>query len=491
MNENSGETPNPLNPSPEMEHDTGFVSEPDSQPVSEPTAPETVDEPQPVVDEVVETEVTTVEEPAVDSLASNISEVTDPTMRPMEQVPVVAEPPKKKKNGLLIGAIIFLFVAIACGVAAALVFLNMNKGDAVAAAIDKLLSGNAPANLAVDGTIDFNITDTESPFSKISIEIDAEGVASSKINHTEATVKADFRGGDESINLGLAETYGANGDLYIKIDGIINTLNAISTRQEILNSGQEEVAIPEECIDPETGETICDADMIELFQSESLDSSQANDLINGLAAFGAIGQMIDGQWIRISIDELTNSGLLQINNNGSMACLTELVSGADQNTNSLTSIYKENPFITSTSENISVASKNDPIYKVTINEEKFQNFVKATQNSDVIDKFYSCVGYENVNDSSEDATGEISKLPDIYVEVDKDHNFTRLYAESPITENCEEGTTCNAKTLGTATLDFSFSYPGNVNVPEPTDYKDLGELFQGLLNATGQTEITE
>ena len=134
MNENPGETPNPLNPTPEMEQGGELMSEPDTQPASAPeprSIPNqisTTEFTQPIMEESTEANTTVAEEPAVDNLADSISAVTDPTARPMQQAPVATEAPKKKKkNGLFIGAIIFLFLAIACGVAAALIFLNMDK----------------------------------------------------------------------------------------------------------------------------------------------------------------------------------------------------------------------------------------------------------------------------------------------------------------------------------------------------------------------------
>ena len=64
-------------------------------------------------------------------------------------------------------------------------------------------------------------------------------------------------------------------------------------------------------------------------------------------------------------------------------------------------------------------------------------------------------------------------MPVIYVEVDNDYNFTRLAFD--ISDN--EGATSLSTDLG-------FSYPTNVNVAEPTDYKDLTTVLEQLYTTT-------
>lgn len=498
MNENPGETPNPLNPTPEMEQGGELMSEPDTQPASVPEPQSTPNQisttelTQPIMDEVTEANTTVAEEPAVDNLADSISAVTDPTARPMQQAPVATEvPKKKKKNGLFIGAIIFLFLAIACGVAAALIFLNMDKGDAVSAAIEKIMDGKTPANLAIKGEVNFDITYNESPFSKINVDINSEAATTSRVNRVEADITANFRNGDELVKLNLAETYGANGDLFVKIDGITEAINAFTTRQQILNGGN---VITSSCVDEITGEDVpCDNEVLETETTEILpepESDPNEQLVQTIALFGGIAEAVDGEWVKLPLDDV--SGLISSDETDSdMKCLADLISDADQNSNTLNGLYKENPFIMSSKEKVSVASRQNPIYKIAIDEEKFANFVNESQKTEAISKFYSCVGYEKSKASAENIAEEFSKWPAIYVEIDGDSNFTRLYFEMPLKDDCEDRDGCVETDYGTVTVDLDFSYPENINVPEPVEYKDFNQLLQGLMSQIIVTDATE
>ena len=63
-------------------------------------------------------------------------------------------------------------------------------------------------------------------------------------------------------------------------------------------------------------------------------------------------------------------------------------------------------------------------------------------------------------------------MPKIYAEVDGDNNFTRLY----LTSNLNNGE-------GTMTIDLGFSYPTNVNVPEPEEYKNFSDVIQEIMSS--------
>ena len=64
-------------------------------------------------------------------------------------------------------------------------------------------------------------------------------------------------------------------------------------------------------------------------------------------------------------------------------------------------------------------------------------------------------------------------LPEIYVEIDDDNNFSRVYL--------------SGETNGTATTaDLNFSYPSEITITEPDDYVDISTFFvlsdQSILN---------
>ena len=62
----------------------------------------------------------------------------------------------------------------------------------------------------------------------------------------------------------------------------------------------------------------------------------------------------------------------------------------------------------------------------------------------------------------------LDNFPEIYVEIDNDYNFTRLYMSM-------EGED------GTVTVDFSFDYPTSVTVDEPTEYTDVNDVINEVM----------
>ena len=80
-------------------------------------------------------------------------------------------------------------------------------------------------------------------------------------------------------------------------------------------------------------------------------------------------------------------------------------------------------------------------------------------------------------DAEDEVDEKIEELPTFFVEVDNDKNFSRIYFNS------------SEEDMNT-TVDLNLTYPANINVAAPTDYKDLSsvmdEVFTSLFsNPTG------
>ena len=186
--------------------------------------------------------------------------------------------------------------------------------------------------------------------------------------------------------------------------------------------------------------------------------------------------------MRISTDDVSGaSGLAPEESNAS--CLVDLVKNVKNYNNSVAEIYGKNPFITSTTEGVTLASKSgEPVYKVTIDTEKFSAFVNEVQNSELVSNLFSCMGYENSEVNIDNVAAEINKLPTFYVEVDKDYNFTRLYFTTDLADGGM-----------TLTADLGFTYPTNINVAEPAEYTDFSNIIQEIFTSMyalpeGETE---
>lgn len=476
MNENPGETPNPLNPNPSPNPVAGPA------PASTPTpAPSPAQQPVPPTQPVPPVAPVN---PVTSATPVEPVQPISPTDRPMEKAAPVEVEPKKKKTGLIAGIIAAIAVLLIGGIAVAVAMMTLNKTDPVIAAMNKIMTGNAPANVAIDGDIDIAINDDSSPISNVKIALNSKMVASSAINNSVANMTATVRNvGD--FNIEFDEVYAGNGDLYFKIDGatsaiegsgILYLLNLANQMPDVVDCGEDAV-----CQTTEIEELACtegeECSLTEIDDTELnvLDGGQNmldSDTISYFASLIDVVEVIDGEWLKISVNELNMlSGGMAADSN--ISCITNLVSDINTNSNSAAELYSKYPFISSTSENVQLASKNYPVYQVTIDSENFANFVSSIQNSEMTANLYSCLGWtDNVGVSTDDVAEIVSEMPKIYAEVDGDNNFTRLYLVSDLNDG-----------EAMVTTDLSFSYPTNVNVTEPEEYQDFSNVIQKIMSS--------
>lgn len=474
MNENPGETPNPLSPNPVA----GPAPAPTPTPVLSPAQPVPPTAP---ANPVASATPVTSEEPAAPT--EPVPPIS-PIDRPMEKAAPAEVKPKKKKTGLIAGIIAVVAVLLIGGIAAAVAVIMLNKTDPVTAAMNKIMAGNAPANVAIDGDINIAINDEFSPISNVKIALNSKMIASSAINNSVANVTATIRNvGD--FNIEFDEVYAGNGDLYFKIDGatsaiensgILYLLNLANQVPGVVDCGEDAV-----CQTTEIKELTCteseECNLTEIDDTELnvLDGGQNvldEDTIAYFASLIDIVEVIDGEWLKVSVNELNMlSGGMTAGSD--ISCITNLVSDINTNSNSAAELYSKYPFISSTNENVRLASKNYPIYQVTIDSEKFANFVNSIQNSEMTANLYSCLGWtDNVSVSDDDVAEIVSAMPKIYAEVDGDNNFTRLYLTSDLNDG-----------EATVTTDLGFSYPTNVNVAEPEEYQNFSDVIQEIMSS--------
>lgn len=401
------------------------------------------------------------------------SETIDPMNRPMEQAtPPEAPQPKKKKMGLFVGMIICLFLTIGCGVTAILLFIDANKPDPVAIATERLISGNAPTNVATEGSLSFEVKDLASPISHMQISIIGEGMTKSMINSSRAMIDINLRNGG-SFSIGLDEVYAANGDLYFKLDGINDALNdpyLFGT-----NTSEEEAEPTEAVAEIAETEALPDEEPVdEHISAENCSSAEncltaepaAGALVSSLDAAEAL-KAIDGVWIRASVDNL-NAMFVEATGEDNISCLVSLVTNVNENSNSLAEMYSKNPFVVSATGKLELEGRNDPTYKLSVDGQKFAGFMDEAQSSTTIENLSSCLGYQKTDLNAERLLVELQKLPEIFVEINANYDFTRLYFNTDLGGDADMA------------VDFGFSYPDNINVSEPVEYKDLDALMQEL-----------
>lgn len=476
MNENPGETPNPLNPNPGVGSETNNPSNPSGSMGASGVANETP-----------ATEAQQVD-PLMQATAGITDQGTDPLSRPMEQAPAAAPvaEPKKKKTGLIIGIVVAVVLLIGGGIAAAL--LLRNQGDPVAKAVAKIMAGETPTNISVGGTIEFQPSDTASGITNVKVDLSSEATSNSFINFTNANVTVSMRDlGD--ITLQFSEIYAESGNFYFKIDGAKKALEDITTMMNNTSLNDTDMT---NCVDDESGLTNCGDEALTVDCLDEEDCISPTTSITGeLAPYMSIAESLDGVWLKVSselISQLTNT----LDDENSVKCLTDFVNDARNNRNSIAEIYNRNPFVISTTEGVTVASKNSTVYKVTFDQEKMKGFSDSIQNSDWVKKASSCLGGNSTDDT--DVAEKISEMPTFYAEIDKDNNFSRIYFSDEIAadETCycpeDEDVVCapcpeEKEAIGTMTLDLNFTYPSTINVAEPIEYQDLTTLLQQLFTS--------
>lgn len=459
----------PVEPTPEP------VATPEPEPVAEPTPEPVATEQDASMPEPLESEETP-EPLSVETVSEQLS-VT-------ELAPEGLEMSTKKKSGKgpLIVAIILLLLAIVAGVAAAIVVLNPfgKSNDAVPAAIAKLMRGDGPKIVKMKGTIDVSSNDGSlTSFTNASIGFDAGVDNSTEEFYVDASVSASLPGSND-FSFDMNEIHTKNGDLYLKLSNIYNgmvdyygvedtitypDIDGYTITEDCLVESDENCtgpAIVEECSPSATGDYSC------LEQSETLGD------------YLGVFDVIDNEWIYIpesSFSSLTDVMPVNINTQ----CLVDAGGKLKQYGSDFESAYNKNSFINYSTDNLKISKKTNTLYHLTIDEEKFASFINAMGNSGFMNEMLACTGGMATNEkvTADDLAGIVSLLPDIYVEIDDNNNFTRVYLS--IT---------NQDSPLSATVDIALSYPSSVNIVEPDDYININQVLSNLLTQFYQQPIT-
>ena len=413
MDNNPEGTPNPLNPNPLDANPSEPIENKPTQPIS-----------QPITEELVEESIT------VESL--------DPEGRPMEKVAEAAPAPKKKKKtGLIIGMIICLFIAVGCGVAAILLMMN-KESDPVVAAMKKLMNGDTPSNIMIDGDIEMTINEKSSPISKVSVNLGGQMKTNSPIRTVNTEMVLTFTDGSQT-DFEVSEVYNEDGDIFFKAEGLSSVLEKMFSQSSTTE-----------------GEPVLDLDML----------SGQNGFGDFEMLFGII-EVIDGEWLKISMDNY-NEFVNNVTPTGDLSCMMDFVEKINKDSSSAIDLYNKNPFLSSTTEGININSKYNQVRQIAIDNTAFSNFINSVSNSELTKDLYDCVGLRgNLNVSEADVAEIMKQIPAVYVEIDKDNNFSRLYMEYA-TDNNEM----------TVVIDVAFSYPANINITEPEEYVPLEQMLQ-------------
>ncbi len=399
-----------------------------------------------------------------------------PTSAPVKDMPElvakdsIVEPPKKSKGKKILTFFLVLIVlgGLGCGAAAVTMhFLNNNSSDRVEKAIEKLLSGDVPSVIGAQGTISVtnnSVANNESSaLGSANIDLNGTFDLANDANMVNARANLDF--GALKLSLVIDEAHSEVGDTFIKIRGLDGLKG-----DEIKSNDQ--------------GQTNCIGGGI-MTNCTTTASDSVMDVYSQL--FSAI----DNRWILIpeGLDDTLSE--FQIKTDDSVACMAEALGTVSDWGKELAQKMEKNQFIDYSTENLEISKKKNPLFRLTIDKTKLSSFVKSIENTEFIGNIEDCIGsredeederYEEAEEVEEEEEGRDAKdvtsgiqamlesLPTLYVEVDDNYNFTRLYFK----------TTSDGST---ATVDVNLSYPGKFEYTEPEEYTDIDTIMSNLVTS--------
>ena len=351
-----------------------------------------------------------------------------------EPAGTVVEPVRKKKTGLIV-LIVILVLAIIGGAVAAILILNPfgngngggNGGgdkDAVSKAIVKLLSSTeGPKKLGTKGTIEVTAGSASIPFKTIDATIDAG---------------YDTETGKSSGDVTLGVAFSSTDETTIKVSEML-----VDKKLYLKATTDKEV--------------------------DTTDIDEDDETAQYSLMIASVINMLGGKWISMSLTDAT-SGLPSGSTNETAQCLIEAMKDTSDTKIDLGGIYQNNKFVTSSTDSLKISKKNDPLYKLGVDSEKAASFVNA-----VVDKLGSSDAAKCIDTtSSEEVTAEqiseiVKELPDVYVEVNSDYDFTRFYTNY----------TASDESLGIK-VDLTLNYNPTVEATAPSDSIKLEDLFRSM-----------
>ncbi len=349
----------------------------------------------------------------------------------------IVEPKHKKKRWPIVTAIILLCIAIACGVAALIIFLMPKPDDRVATAISKLLNNGLPSIVKTDGELNFVYNGSDSAVSLINVDFDLTADSKTGMNDTSATVNVTMSD-ETTFSFDVDEVRMKDGDTFFKVDNVADILS-------MFNTGEVECA---------GGATACDG------TDESL-----SDMTG-------VFDTIDDQWIKVGDDFVNDVDGLGIFDNQT-TCMIGAFSDITKYGKEISNKYEANPFITYSTDNLGIAKKHNTLYRLGFDTDKLTAFVNSMENSGFVNALNSCAKNGATNgvattDSIEDL---FSSYPTMYAEVDNDYRFTRVYFDA----DTSDGST-NIR------ADLDFSYPATMEVYAPDNYINLNDYLSTTFN---------
>ena len=340
-----------------------------------------------------------------------------------ENSPVPEEiiPKKKHKVGAIVAVVIILLATVAA-VVALLVLKPFQTESKMDAAMSDLVENGAPKMLSLTGTVTVE-PKVESEVAKLVVDFDSGLNNRNGENFTKATVIAIFED-EREFKFNAEEIHTKDGDLYLRLSRVADQI-------------------------------------VEYSEPDLLESP----LMESIGVFEAI----DNEWVMIPGSDFSNTtdiyGL-----DSPVVCFVNAAGKLGEFTDSFTADYNANPFLVYSEGNIPIAQKNDTLYRIGFDNAKLTSFINDMDNKGFINSLLACTEETAISDDSTVAEIEelVSHFPEIYVEVNDNNKFTRLYLDLDLEE-------------ASVVADVAIGYPTSVTIDEPELYITLSNVLERLL----------
>ena len=371
---------------------------------------------------------------------------------------------KSNKAGLIVG-VIFLLIAVIAGVAAAIIMLNPFKGgDAVPAAITKLLNGDAPDKVTLSGKIEVNSDNDEFLFNSLAVNMNGGMNNSTNESYANAKVSAVLSDGG-TFSFGLDEIHSADGNYYLRLSDVYSELVSYYDAQGMTVSDEPQNT---DCYNGPEGTDNC----VQPLQPAS-----------SLFSFVNVFDVIDDEWVMIPDTGLSNITEM-VNINSTSQCLIGAAGKLGQYDSGFVDKYNQNPFINYSTDGIKMPVANSSIknqvYHLTFDADKLARFINSMQNSGFMNELQSCMGglATNTDVSGKDLSEIIKTLPEIDVQIDDNNNFKRIYMSM-----------YNQDAKANLVADLEFNYPSSIDIKTPTIYLDYNQALMKILSQFTMEEM--
>ena len=369
----------------------------------------------------------------------------DPTSRPMRQIPtVVVQKPKKIRKGWLVAISVSAFVAIASAVLAVLIIAN-NKPDTVGKAIENVAMGGLAKNIAIDGEVDFEFTNNDTAIE--TLEVDLEGAIKTDTleNTLNAKIIANMVGGDK-LGAEANEVYTMKSGVFVKLD------KAGALIKEAEKGSTDEVAKEDntETTDEKSSETAA--------EKAKRKTEKAWELLTNIIA------KTDGKWVRLNSAEADTSALGDAKGGTCEASLANNLAG---NLETIAAIYRNFPFISSTTKGVELEKAQNTVYKVNIDLNNLTSFFNGIESMKSLAAYEECKGLVQPAIVGSEVAEIFKHVSNVYVEVSEDYVITRVYFEY-------------TADWGGMVADLYLSYPETLRIEAPEESVDLSQVIKAV-----------